>query len=408
MMWKYGLLLVLFIMLTIQQEIIISERFESNNSSCTTKLVPENKLLLFDSEIDISEADLDNLPAVQYELKKSDSGYVPFCYFKLKNLEEYKSEHCLCNFNTTKAMERFHVFISIPALPDFSEATLRGRLWSPHLQIRSEEQKLPKIFDPQKIETLLYVNNELANITECNHTINGSDVTILVIVQIKMDLPLELKLIANNNRTVKRVGSNVLIYSTRFIGQQTFTIIYEMCKNEEYSRAFTCSIQSGNASLDNETKSVEHDNLFFNLLLFELVLVILLTAVLSIIAKRQLFLKLKETTHAHKGKRRTPETETTHDYSEDLCPTISLIDIAQTETTHDDSEDLCLTISLKDIAQTETTHDDSEYLFPTISLKDIILDKNNNIDKKNYEFLCLTSEELTGKSSFFLNKDELT
>ncbi|KAK6964431.1 hypothetical protein BgiMline_031664, partial [Biomphalaria glabrata] len=63
--------------LTIQQEIIISERFESNNSSCTTKLVPENKLLLFDSEIDISEADLDNLPAVQYELKKSDSGYVP-------------------------------------------------------------------------------------------------------------------------------------------------------------------------------------------------------------------------------------------------------------------------------------------------------------------------------------------
>ncbi|KAK6964430.1 hypothetical protein BgiMline_031663, partial [Biomphalaria glabrata] len=207
-----------------------------------------------------------------------------FCYFKLKNLQEYKSEHCLCNFNTTKAMERFHVFISIPALPDFSEATLRGRLWSPHLQIRSEEQKLPKIFDPQKIETLLYVNNELANITECNHTINGSDVTILVIVQIKMDLPLELKLIANNNRTVKRVGSNVLIYSTRFIGQQTFTIIYEMCKNEEYSRTFTCSIQSGNASLDNETKSVEHDNLFFNLLLFELVLVILLTAVLSIIA----------------------------------------------------------------------------------------------------------------------------
>ncbi|XP_055867551.1 uncharacterized protein LOC106055263 isoform X5 [Biomphalaria glabrata] len=293
MMWKYGLLLVLFIMLTIQQEIIISERFESNNSSCTTKLVPENKLLLFDSEIDISEADLDNLPAVQYELKKSDSGYVPFCYFKLKNLEEYKSEHCLCNFNTTKAMERFHVFISIPALPDFSEATLRGRLWSPHLQIRSEEQKLPKIF--------------------------------------------------------------------------------------------------GNASLDNETKSVEHDNLFFNLLLFELVLVILLTAVLSIIAKRQLFLKLKETTHAHKGKRRTPETETTHDYSEDLCPTISLIDIAQTETTHDDSEDLCLTISLKDIAQTETTHDDSEYLFPTISLKDIILDKNNNIDKKNYGTLLFFS-----------------
>uniref|UniRef100_A0A2C9LM34 Uncharacterized protein n=1 Tax=Biomphalaria glabrata TaxID=6526 RepID=A0A2C9LM34_BIOGL len=194
-------------------------------------------------------------------------------------------------------MERFHVFISIPALPDFSEATLRGRLWSPHLQIRSEEQKLPKIFDPQKIETLLYVNNELANITDCNQTINGSDVTILVIVQIKMDLPLELKLIANNNRTVKRVGSNVLIYSTRIIGQQTFTIIYEMCKNEEYSRTFTCSIQSGNASLDNETKSVEHDNLFFNLLLFELVLVILLTAVLSIIAIRYLFLKLKGTTH---------------------------------------------------------------------------------------------------------------
>ncbi|KAK0055666.1 hypothetical protein Bpfe_014941, partial [Biomphalaria pfeifferi] len=63
--------------LTIQQEIIIFERLESNHSLCTTKLVPENTLLLFDSEIDISEADLDNLPAVQYELKKSDSDYVP-------------------------------------------------------------------------------------------------------------------------------------------------------------------------------------------------------------------------------------------------------------------------------------------------------------------------------------------
>ncbi|KAK0066899.1 hypothetical protein Bpfe_003634 [Biomphalaria pfeifferi] len=349
MMWKYGLLLVLLIMLTIQQEIIIFERFESNNSLCRTKLVPENKLLLFDSEIDISEADLDNLPAVQYELKKSDSSYVPFCYFKLKNLQEYKSEHCFCNYNTTEAKQRIHVSISIPALPHFSEATLRGRLCTPHLQIRSEEQKLPKVFDPQKIEALLYVNNELANITDCNQTINGSDVTILVIVQIKMDLPFELKLIANNNKTVKQVGSNVLMYSTKIIGQQTFTIIYEMCKTEEYSRTFTCSIQSGNASLDNETTSAEHDNLFFNLFLFELILMILLTAALIIIAIRQLFLKLKGTTHksirryvqklcfeilagicffkAHKGKSPTPETETSHDDSENHCHTTSLIDI---------------------------------------------------------------------------------
>ncbi|KAK0055665.1 hypothetical protein Bpfe_014940, partial [Biomphalaria pfeifferi] len=69
-----------------------------------------------------------------------------FCYFKLKNLLEYKYEHWFCNYSTTKAKQRIHVSISIPALPHFSEATLRGRLWTPHLQIRSEEQKLPKVF----------------------------------------------------------------------------------------------------------------------------------------------------------------------------------------------------------------------------------------------------------------------
>ncbi|XP_055866745.1 uncharacterized protein LOC129922865 isoform X2 [Biomphalaria glabrata] len=237
----------------------IYERENPSVGECKANLVNEREQLIYYSTIDMSEG-YHHFDTVQYEIKRHDSNYEPLCFLDLKKCKGYRWAYCYCSETADKDV--FTAVVNVTAELHLHEATLRGRLLYGDGDTVSEERKLPKIYDPQKIETTLYINDQLKNATDCNVTVHNKMTNIFLVVNNKLDVVCQLEITDHNKGVTQSSETNVLSYTANVTEKTIITLTYSVCKLPEYNHSFSCSIKTAPSSFEQNTCGKSSDDVW--------------------------------------------------------------------------------------------------------------------------------------------------
>ncbi|KAK6964425.1 hypothetical protein BgiMline_031657 [Biomphalaria glabrata] len=257
--------------------ITLSERENHAVGECKANLVDEREQLIYYSTIDMSEG-YHQFDTVQYEIKRRDSNYEPLCFLDLKKCKGYRLAYCYCSETDDKDV--YTAVVNVTAELHLHEATLRGRLLYSDGDIVSEERKLPKVYDPKKIETTLYINDQLKNATDCNVTVHNKMTNIFFVVNNKLDVVCRLEITDHNNVT-KSSETNVLSYTANVTEKTIITLTYSVCKLRDYNHSFNCTIETAPSGEEHNTRDKSSEDVC---IMFWIVLTALATESLLVLA----------------------------------------------------------------------------------------------------------------------------
>ncbi|KAK6964417.1 polymorphic transmembrane cluster 2 transmembrane protein 4 [Biomphalaria glabrata] len=240
--------LLLFVENTQLQKIILYKYQENFKTNCTSSFVHKKDQIIFSSQIKTSA---DNSPGdsilvenIQYDLKRKNSVYEPFCYVFFNGCLQSSDKICYCL--STEHPDVFDIIINVTAFSHFSEAKLRGQMKYLEKIVYSEEISFPTIYDPNKTEVVLNINSKPVDTDKCAVIVNATDqVVIFFNLKHVFDIPFTLRVYDVLKEEHYESDSIFLIHVTEIETRQVYTFKYTVCNLQEYSKNFTCYIDTG-------------------------------------------------------------------------------------------------------------------------------------------------------------------
>ncbi|XP_055866641.1 uncharacterized protein LOC106051507 isoform X2 [Biomphalaria glabrata] len=201
-----------------------------------------------ESEISTLIGDNSSTHNIKYQvLKLKEQEYIELCYIHLHICQGRTRPSCFCH-NTTIG-NVYSIVINFMASKELSNARLRGAWTLDRGVLYSEVRILPTILDLNEPEMLVFLNGNLINQSECQETVDVSNVDIYFIVQKVLPQFCFLKIKdLHSNQTVEKECS-VLHYSTSINETREMEFTLYLCNNTEYTRSFTCTISLSNPSI---------------------------------------------------------------------------------------------------------------------------------------------------------------
>ncbi|XP_055867573.1 uncharacterized protein LOC129922991 isoform X2 [Biomphalaria glabrata] len=236
------LIFLFFIELTRSQTIIFPKNSNFWSASCGQTFIHRNDQVVLNGKINTMGI-WDSLENIQYEIKEQNENYRTMCILDVKICDMPWHSECICQ--PTDVENVFEVKINFTADVSISEATIRGKLTYTNYSVYSEEIKIPKIYDPDNAEPVLYITNKVANVSSCFVKTEESIAEIVLIVNKLDNVPCRSQI-----KDVKSKGSsfsetNVVTYSTALQSKQSsFQISYQICNLKKFERIIYCNIET--------------------------------------------------------------------------------------------------------------------------------------------------------------------